>query len=63
MRGQARAAFDQHAGAERLQLGGDFRNDGDAGFVGGGLLEDTHDDRHARYLPKTLNYGIRVDYL
>ncbi len=46
------AALDQDPGAQGLQLGGDFRNDGDAAFIGSGLPEDAHCDRHAGYLPK-----------
>jgi hypothetical protein len=38
-------------GAECRQLCGYFRDDGDAIFIGSGLLEDTDDDRHAGYLP------------
>ena len=50
--------------AERLELGRDFRNERNPGFIGGSLFEDADDDWHAVYLPpKTLNYCIRVVYL
>ncbi len=48
---------------KRLQLGRDLRNECHAGFIGGGLFQDPDDDRHAIYLPQTLNYCIRVVYL
>ena len=46
------AALNQYACAQRLQFARDFGNQSNAGFAGGGLLQDSHDDRHAEYLPK-----------
>ena len=63
MRRDAGAALDKHAGAERLQLGGDLRNEGDAGLVGSGLRRTPMTTGMRIYLSQTLNYGIRVDYL
>ena len=57
------AAFDENARAERFELGGDFRHQRDAGFVGSALLEGRPRRQPCRISPQTLNYGTGLDYL
>jgi hypothetical protein len=59
MSGGPRATFDQDANAGRLEFRGDFRHDGDAGFLGSGFREDTDDDSHADLSPKPENHAER----
>ena len=47
MGGNAGAALDQDAGAQGLQFARNLGSECHAGFIGGALLQDPHDDRHA----------------
>jgi hypothetical protein len=52
MRRDSGAALQENACAEGLQFGRYFRDYGDASFIRNGLLQDTDNDGHERYLPK-----------